>query len=249
MIEKISDSEFKSKSVSVLADKPNVLSTVSQKYGQSGLNANQLKAWFDGLPTLLKLKTNEIIEALNQNPFFTGENAAEHISVLFEGEVQFLGIVLDKIYKVLKKIDERSLGIRTFYIFNSVSAMYTVLRDEEINEGDSFVFLDDDGRFEFFELKDAVSLPQKRFVPGLTVHRIEEEMREGYIPVAESDILDETFKFKMLEKIDINNGTDYQYKETSYYFADKGIVLYATDFTITPGECEDGDVFKDGKKQ
>lgn len=57
----LKDSEFAAKGVKALADRPNQPSG----YGQSGLSAAQLKAWFDNLAVILKDKQNEIIAKIN----------------------------------------------------------------------------------------------------------------------------------------------------------------------------------------
>ena len=55
--------------VSLLADRPNQ----QGQYGQSGLSAAQLKAWFDKLSLLIAQKVNAIIDA------FGGAEAAKYI--------------------------------------------------------------------------------------------------------------------------------------------------------------------------
>ena len=59
-LEKITDFEFNSRSVSSLPVRPNGNSV----YGKTGMSANQLKASFDALPALLRKKINQVIDSV-----------------------------------------------------------------------------------------------------------------------------------------------------------------------------------------
>ena len=71
--DKITDAQLKSMGVSALADKPNALA--ASQYGQSGLSATLLKAWFDKLGIHLSERLNQIIDMLST------EKACEHIAI------------------------------------------------------------------------------------------------------------------------------------------------------------------------
>ncbi len=57
----ISEDDIKNKGVQALDDRPNR----SGKYGQGGLSAKELKAWFDNLTTLLAKNTRDVSDAFN----------------------------------------------------------------------------------------------------------------------------------------------------------------------------------------
>ena len=72
-LDKITDAQLKTMGVSALADKPNAIS--ASQYGQSGLSAALLKAWFDKLGILLAERLNQLVELLST------EDACEHIAI------------------------------------------------------------------------------------------------------------------------------------------------------------------------
>ena len=80
----ITDNQLRQLGVQALADRPNA----AQRYGESGLSAQQLKLWFDNLATLLAGRLNELQTAL------TSEDATKYIGLAL-GEYKTLGDLID----------------------------------------------------------------------------------------------------------------------------------------------------------
>ena len=82
-VSKITEAELKTKGVSALATRPN---SHSAQYGNSGLSAAELKAWFDKLGILLSTRLNDLVDKLGK------ENACEYIAIpktIFEKEGEY----------------------------------------------------------------------------------------------------------------------------------------------------------------
>lgn len=106
-LQTISASEAAKLGVSALSVRPNDAS----RYGQGGLSATALQAWFDNLPKLVATKFNEIAMTL------ASSDAAKYIGI------DALGV--DNLYDLLLLFGERGTGINDRNISDYIKTLYT----------------------------------------------------------------------------------------------------------------------------
>jgi hypothetical protein len=131
----ITDNQLRQLGVQALADRPNA----AQRYGESGLSAQQLKLWFDNLATLLAGRLNELQTAL------MSEDATKYIGLAI-GEYKSLGDLLNGIQNgsfaatVLKVLPNENADSETLQsVIFAISKACSDLKDKLDNMPDDFI--------------------------------------------------------------------------------------------------------------
>ena len=131
----ITDNQLRQLGVQALADRPNA----AQRYGESGLSAQQLKLWFDNLATLLAGRLNELQTAL------MSEDATKYIGLAI-GEYKSLGDLLNGIQNgsfaatVLKVLPNENADPETLQnVIFAISKACSDLKDDLDNMPDDFI--------------------------------------------------------------------------------------------------------------
>ena len=113
--QKVEDREIDSLGVKALATRPNSIS----QYGQSGLSADDLKAWFDQLGTAIAKKFNTMCDA------FSSDTAGQYIRV----DMKDIGV--ESLYDVLEAIKSGAIASKLLVGDTALSEVIKALRQGE----------------------------------------------------------------------------------------------------------------------
>ena len=113
-IQPITTEQLRAKGVQALSDRPNARNS----FGQSGLNAADLKKWFDQVPDILRQKVNTIIEIL-QDP-----DATKYIAYAFYNEEPLFTVT--SLYELIESFKDGNLAKHILKLHPNAAALDTL---------------------------------------------------------------------------------------------------------------------------